>query len=262
MDSTIELLLNRRTHRSFKDQPISKEHLKILKEATLRAPTAGNMLLYSVIEVKDQKKKELLAEYCDDQSFIAKAPLVWLFVSDARKWANYYKLSGSIEKGLKEGIEFRNLGAGDLLLANSDAIIAAQSSVVAAEALGIGSCYIGDILEEYEKVKELFELPKYVSVATLVVYGYPKSTAPLLEKSIRPPSESVFMEDRYFDFGLKELEIAYGKQEEKLRKQKRLPFENQGTISDYFYFRKHISEFMEEMNRSSKELIKDWIDLE
>ena len=39
-------------------------------------------------------------------------------------------------------------GVGDLLLATTDATIAAQNAVVATESLGIGSCYIGDILEQ------------------------------------------------------------------------------------------------------------------
>ncbi|HCJ95332.1 MAG TPA: nitroreductase, partial [Sphaerochaeta sp.] len=38
-----------------------------------------------------------------------------------------------------------------------------------------------------------------------------------------------------------------------------LPFENTGSISDYYYFRKHTSGFMEEMNRSSKAIIDSWL---
>ena len=68
-------------------------------------------------------------------------------------------------------------GEGDLLLACADAIIAAQSTVVAAESLGIGSCYIGDIIENCEIVRELLELPEILYFpAAMLVYGYPEES--------------------------------------------------------------------------------------
>ena len=62
---------------------------------------------------------------------------------------------------------------GDLFLACSDALIAAQTAVVAAESLGIGSCYIGDIMENYEAHRDLFGLPQYVFPICLLCFGYP-----------------------------------------------------------------------------------------
>ncbi len=41
-------------------------------------------------------------------------------------------------------------------------MVAAQTAVTAAESLGLGSCYIGDIMENYEEHKRLFDLPDYV----------------------------------------------------------------------------------------------------
>jgi len=259
MNPTIELLNARRSHRSFSDKTISKETIKILKTATLQAPTAGNMMFYSIIEVSDQAVKEKLAVLCDNQPMIAKAPLVWLFLSDVRKWDNYYHESGSVTKGENQGISYRVPGAGDLLLAMSDALIAAQNAVIAAQSLGIGSCYIGDILENHEQIVQMFDLPKYTAVATLLIFGYPKTNEPLAHKSLRCPPESIFMDNHYQDLHLKDLQKAYGAQEDQLRQQGRLPFENSGTIADFYYFRKHVSEFMQEMNRSSKAIIDHWL---
>lgn len=259
MDPTVKLLLNRRTHRSFTDRHITEEHRTLIKQATLRAPTAGNMMFYSVIEVTDKAKLERLSILCDNQPMIATAPMVWLFVSDARKWVNFYKESGTVAKGKEQGIPWRAPGAGDLLLAMSDALIAAQSAVVAAEALGVGSCYIGDILEHHAQIVELFDLPQYTAVATLIIFGYPKATGPLAHPAIRCPIPSIFMENSYREPHLQELEEAFGAQEQQLRDQKRLPFDNTGNIADYYYFRKHTSDFMEEMNRSAKALIDHWL---
>jgi nitroreductase len=230
-----------------------------MQKATLRAPTAGNMMFYSVIEVTDQQKLDKLALLCDNQGMIATAPLVWLFLSDVRKWVNYYKESGSVEKGESQNIPWRAPGAGDLLLAMSDALIAAQTAVIAAESLGIGSCYIGDILEQHEQIVELFELPQYTAVATLVIFGYPKNPAPLAYPAVRCPIDSIFMENSYTEAHLSDLERAFGLQEQRLKKQGILPFENTGTISDYYYFKKHTSDFMEEMNRSSQAIIDHWL---
>lgn len=259
MNPTLELLMNRRTHRAFTTRPITEEHKELMRKATLRAPTAGNMMFYSVLEISDQDKKDRLAVLCDNQPMIATAPLVWLFLSDARKWVNYYREGGSVESGEQKGIAWRAPGAGDLLLAMSDALIAAETAVIAAESLGIGSCYIGDILEHYEDIVGMFGLPKYVSVATLVIFGYPKNPEPLAYPAIRCPEESIFMENCYQEPHLKELKVAFGAQEERMCQQGRLPFDNEGSIADYYYFRKHASDFMEEMNRSSRELIKDWV---
>ncbi len=259
MNPTIQVLNTRRSHRSFSEEPISKEIINTLKTATLQAPTAGNMMFYSIVEVSDQAVKEKLAILCDNQPMIAKAPLVWLFLSDVRKWVNYYHESGSVAKGEKQGITYRTPGAGDLLLAMSDALIAAQNAVIAAQSLGVGSCYIGDILENHELIVQLFGLPKYTAVATLLIFGYPKTNEPLANKSLRCPLESIFMDNYYQEPHLKDLQKAYGAQEELLRQQRRLPFENSGTIADFYYFRKHESEFMQEMNRSSKAIIDHWL---
>ncbi|MDD2296701.1 MAG: nitroreductase family protein [Sphaerochaetaceae bacterium] len=259
MNQTMDLLHNRRTHRSFTDEPISSHDKRLIQEATLRAPTAGNMMYYSVLEITDQVKKDRLALLCDNQPMIATAPLVWLFLSDARKWVNYYHESGSVSKGEQKQIPWRAPGAGDLLLAMSDALIAAQSAVIAAESLGIGSCYIGDILENSEQIISLFNLPQYTAVATLVIFGHPKNPKPLEIPSIRCPIESIFMENTYQEPHLEELQKAFGKQEARLRQQNRLPFENSGTIADYYYFRKHTSDFMQEMDRSSRVIIERWL---
>ncbi len=82
-------------------------------EAALQAPTAGNMTLYSIIDVTDQERKETLAVTCDNQPFIAKAPLVLVFVADYQRW---YELFCHYEE------EVRQPGLGDLLLACDDAL--------------------------------------------------------------------------------------------------------------------------------------------
>ena len=259
-NQTITLLNSRRSLRSFSDREIEEHVKQAIKATTLRAPTAGNMILYSVVEVTSQSIKDELVVLCDNQPMIAKAPMVWVFLADMTKWINYYHESNSVKTGRSEGLQWRQIGMGDFLLSMSDAIIAAQTAVIAAEAYGLGSCYIGDVYENYEKTSTLLDLPPHTAIATMVIFGYPKDGfGSKSAQSLRPPTDYVFMENRYLEPHLPQLLQAYSRQEEQMRNQKRLPFNNTGTISDYYYFRKHQSPFMEEMNRSAKVMVDRWL---
>lgn len=74
-NETIELLMKRKSMRVFEDKPVPQDVKRQLLEASLRAATAGNMTLYTIIDVTDQALKDKLAVTCDNQPFIAAAPL-------------------------------------------------------------------------------------------------------------------------------------------------------------------------------------------
>lgn len=258
MNNTLTVLASRRTVRSFQERDISKEDIQAIKEATLRAPTAGNMALYSVIDVTDEKEKETLARLCDNQDMIAKAPMVWVFLADMQKWVNFYEEGGSRARGEREGTaSWRAPGLGDLHLCLQDAIIAAQTAVIAAESLDIGSCYIGDILENFEQTKTLLNLGKYTIPACMVIFGYKKNQG-TLRLTERCPQSAIFMENQYREPHLEQLKQDFASHEEQKRRTNSLPFSNTGSIADYYYFRKHTSTFMEEMNRSTKLMFDTW----
>ena len=153
MTPTIQELFDRKSVRAFTDQPISAEDKQLILQAAAQAPTAGNQQMYTILDITDQKLKDLLAESCDHQPFIADAPLVLVFCADCRRWLKAYE---------EAGITPRKPSVGDLMLAVTDTAIAAQNAVTAAWSLGIGSCYIGDILEQYETHRRMLNLPEYV----------------------------------------------------------------------------------------------------
>ena len=92
MNPVMELILNRKSVRAYDAREISEQVKDEILKATLRAPTAGNMMLYSIIQVQDQSIKDTLAKTCDNQPFIAKAPFVLLFLADYQRWFVYYIL--------------------------------------------------------------------------------------------------------------------------------------------------------------------------
>ncbi|WP_024292136.1 nitroreductase family protein [Lacrimispora indolis] len=241
MNQTIKELMERKSVRVYEDRVIEPEKKAAIIDAALQAPTAGNMTLYSIIDVTDQKRKETLAVTCDNQPFIAKAPLVLVFVADYQRW---YELFCHYEE------EVRKPGLGDLLLACDDALIAAQNAVVAAESLGIGSCYIGDIMEQYETHRDLFGLPKYAVPAAMVVFGYPTKQQMDRKKPVRLKPEAVVFENSYRRLSPEEfsgeLKTIQGREED---------FERWVKA---FCMRKWNSAFSAEMSRSVEAMMASW----
>jgi nitroreductase len=158
MNEVMEVLLKRKSVRAYEEREIPTEVRAEFVSAALRAPTAGNLMLYSILEITDQSIKDRLAMTCDNQSFIARAPMVWIFLADYQRWSDYFHVSGVEEFCRQRNLAVQKPEESDLFLACCDALIAAQNAVIAAESLGIGSCYIGDIMEQYETHQEMLDL--------------------------------------------------------------------------------------------------------
>jgi nitroreductase len=197
MNPVIETIMNRKSVRAYEDRPIPPEVKEMILTAAMRAPTAGNMMLYSIIEVGAQAKKERLVETCDNQPFIAQAPLVLIFLADYQRWLDYFKYAGVESHVLKPDEEMIMPQEGDLLLACCDALIAAQTAALAAESLGLGSCYIGDILENYEIHREMFDLPPFALPVAMLCIGYPTEEQRARKQTTRFPAEYIVYHDRY-----------------------------------------------------------------
>ena len=188
MNEIIRQLFNRKSVRVFEERAIDPADKALILQAACMAPTAGNRQLYTIIDVTDQAIKEQLVDTCDHQPFIAKAQMVLIFCADCRKWYRAFEAAGC---------EPRKPGVGDLMLAVSDANIAAQNAVTAAESFGIGSCYIGDIMENAEQQQALLHLPEYVFPAAMLVFGYPTRQQQERKKPARVNMAHIVHENGY-----------------------------------------------------------------
>lgn len=254
---TIRMIEERYSVRNFRAEDVDEETVDKLKRLTLRAPSAGNMLYYTVIEVRDKEKKEKLARLCDNQGMIAKAPLVWLFLADNHKWECAFDFSHSPQK---IGKVRRKSGYGDLHLTMQDAIIAAENCAIAAQALGLGSCYIGDVIENGEELTALFHLPPHAIPAALLIMGYPAEKR-RGEATPRPDiASSIFMRDEYIPHTPASIKEQYANHDEWAREHKLLPDGNLETQADRLYKRKYTSPFMAEMNRSVEWYFKRYLE--
>ncbi len=236
MNNTINELTERKSVRVYTEQTISPEMKKAILEAAVQAPTAGNQQLYTILDITSQELKETLSETCDHQPFIAKAQMVLIFCADCQKWYDAYKVGNCMP---------RKPEAGDLMLAVTDAAIAAQNAVTAAHSLGIGSCYIGDIMEQCERHRELLQLPSYVFPAVMLVFGYPTEQQKQRKKPKRCDLKYIVHENGYHRLTEKELKEML-EQEDK----------NFEDWIQAFCKRKYNSDFSKEMSRSVKEYLK------
>jgi len=257
MNQTLNMIANRRSTRTYSNQPITAEEKDLILQAVFRAPTAGNMMLYSIIEVEDQALKDQLAHTCDNQPFIAKAPYVLLFLADYQRWYDYYLQSG-VEKRCQELNRMpRKPQEGDLILACCDALIAGQTAVLAAESLGIGSCYIGDILENYEIHQKMFSLPPYVIPITLLCFGRSALENPPGKKTPRFEQEFIVSKNFYHRQDAAQLEKMFEPLKQRYFGSGRYTAGAE-NIGQHYYFKKFISDFSVEMSRSVREMLKNW----
>lgn len=238
MNDVLKQINDRKSVRQFEDKKISKDVKKMIFEAAFQAPTAGCQMLYTILDIVDKEKKKELSVVCDDQAFIATAPLVLVFLADTQRWYDSYNYTDCSPRKPEEG---------DLLLACADALIAAQNTVVAAESLGLGSCYIGDILEHCEDVRALLKLPDYVVPAAMLVYGYPTESQKNRRKAIRFEEKYIVHENTYQQLS---------KEDHFAMHQYYMDQNNQNNKSvteglQAFCKRKYMSEFSKEMSRSA-----------
>lgn len=254
MNGTLDLIRQRISLRKYAERPVSKEHYDLIIEAALRAPTAGNMMLYSILHIRDQEKKKKLSASCDNQPFIAKAPLVLIFLADMQRYEDYFHYSKVKEFCQQRGMEYRKTSYSSLFLSICDAMIAAQNAVIAAESLGIGSCYIGDIMENYEFHKEMLDLPDKVFPICLLCLGYyPEG----LKRKMTPRFDKQFIvfADSYKRLGENDFREMFSDAEKRVLPGNPWQAENFGQFT---YARKFGALFFEEMERSVGVILKHW----
>jgi nitroreductase len=254
MNDTIKTINDRVSLRKYADKDIKDKDLDVILNSAMQAPTAGNQMLYSIILIRDQETKDALSKSCDNQPFIATAPLLMVFVADHQKWFDYYVKNNVKEYSEKAGIKFEAPQESDLFLACEDAMIAAQNAVIAAESLGIGSCYIGDILENYEYHKDLLNLPDWAFPITMLTFGYYPEDFHRVHRK-RFDKKFIVFDEKYKRLSDDDLDEMYADLEKFYVKENKYDAENYAQM---FYSRKTGAEFSKEMARSVRVALKKW----
>lgn len=253
INETLKIIENRRTIRAYSKKKLSQKEIDTIIRRAIRAPTAGNMMMYSILQITKLEMKEKLVKTCDNQPHIAKAPLVLIFLADMQRWWDYFSISKVPELCEEIGEIFQTPQESDLLLASCDALIAAQNAVITAESLGIGSCYIGDIMENYEIHREIFNLSRWVFPIAMVCFGYPKGDKEKIPLTSRFPQKFIHFKNRYKRLNKQELNEMFQNTERKIVEK------NAKNIGQDVYLRKTGADFSKEMRRSVKAAINHWL---
>lgn len=207
MNKTLELLMNRASCRAFKSKKVPAAVVKDILRAGIQAPTGGNLQPYSVIKIEKRSAIDRLSKLCW-QNFIRTAPLHLIFCIDfhrLKRWARNEAAPFSADRSLRP-----------FWIAFQDTVICAQNMCTAADALGLGSVYIGPIFDRMPEIRKICRLPKGVLPVVSLALGYP-SLRPAPRK--RLGSGIVVHDEVYRDIGDKELFEAFSEKYAGFRKE-------------------------------------------
>jgi nitroreductase len=222
MENISHLLLNRRTIRKYSQDPVDDELLHSLLRMGCRASTTGNMQVYSIIITRDQEKKKELAPFHFNQGMVTEAPVVLTFCADFNRFGRWCRLRKA-EPGYDNFLSF--------FTAAIDALIVAQTFCIAAEAKGLGICYIGTTIYMADKITGALELPKGVVPVTTVTLGWPDENP---EQADRLPLEAVIHNETYCDYTDEMLEKLFKNKEERADSGQFVLENNKETLAQVF----------------------------
>lgn len=197
----MDSLKQRKTIRKYQQKDIPADMLNEMLEEAFRASTVGNMQVYSVIVTRDAERKERLSPAHFNQPMVQSAPVVLTFCIDLRRFSKWC-LQRKAEPGY-DNFEWFVTGAIDTLLV-------AQTFCVAAEARGLGICYLGTTTYNPDKIVDVLELPQLVFPLATVTVGWPDENPSQVD---RLPLASIVHEEVYHDYTPEEIDRYYAKKE-------------------------------------------------
>ncbi|KAI2784461.1 nitroreductase [Daldinia loculata] len=169
-NSTLETLLQHKSVRNFLPEPLAPGTLELLTAAAQSAATSSNLQPWSAVAITTPSLKSQAATLCGDQAFIRAAPLFLVFCADLARLTTTCAQHGTPGTGL----EFLEM----YTMATIDASLAAQNACVAAESLGLGTCYVGAARNRPRELASLLSLPPRVVALFGLAVGRPDPGAP------------------------------------------------------------------------------------
>lgn len=146
----LDYIYRRRSIRKFHaDKPVEPDKITELLKAAMAAPTARNHRGWKFIVVQDRTRLDKLAEMYPNASMLRSAPLCIVPVANMQTW--YYQ---------------------------QDLAAATMNILLAAPALGLGTCWCGINPERHPAAAEFFQVPENWWVFALIAVGYPAETKP------------------------------------------------------------------------------------
>jgi nitroreductase len=196
----------RRSIKSFKSDPLPPELLRELVDLTVAAPSSWNLQDWRIVLVQSPEQKAALAAAAWNQQMVVQAPVTFVFAADIRSWEKPFteKIFAQAEEAgawptkaveyFRKAIPDSQRALGDKIreYAVKDAMIAATHLVIAAESLGLATCFMNGWIEDQVKAVIGAADDPDLAIAVLVPVGY--AAEPRLDPGRLPFGENVFVD--------------------------------------------------------------------
>jgi len=198
---TLELIHHHRSIRRYRPDPIPDDLLTEVLAAGVRASSSGNMQTYSIIVTRDRALREQLYEPHMEQSMVLDAPALLTFCADFRRMRHWLRLSAAPDN-------FDNFMS--FMIAAIDATLVSQNVALAAEARGLGLCYMGSTLAHCDQIGRILQLPPGVFPIVGYSLGWPdEDPAP----RDRLPLSGLVHNETYHDYSDDDIRAIYRERE-------------------------------------------------
>ena len=183
-------ILQHRSVRAFRDAALPSHTLETLVAAAQSAATSSNLQAWSVVAVNDPARRARFAEWCGQQPHIVRCPLFLVWLADLARLTRIAEGRGLPAAALDYTEMF--------VLGVIDAALAAQNAVLAAEALGLGTVYIGAVRNRPLEVAAELQLPPRGFPVFGLCVGWPDEAEAAAVKP-RLPQAAVLHHETYHD---------------------------------------------------------------
>ena len=218
----LDTIFDHHSVRKYKSEPVDDAILNKILEAGTRASTTGNMQVYSMIVTRDEEIRKHLWEAHFKQEMVLEAPVHITFCADFNRF-NKWCLQRNAKPGYDNFLSF--------FTAAIDALLVSQNVVLAAEAHGLGICYLGTVTYMADKIVEILELPEAVVPVAAIVMGYPADDPGLTD---RLPLKGVVHQEKYRDYPESAINEIYAEKEALELTAKLLEENNKETLAQVF----------------------------
>ncbi|MHC5217315.1 nitroreductase family protein [Enterococcus sp. LJL128] len=190
MNETIKLLKNRRTHRNFDENyELPEEELQLIVDAARQAPSWMNGQFYSIFVIRDLETRRQLVEWNPGNPHMLDSSVFLIFTGDLARTRQVSEEYG-VENHTGESVE-------PVLIATTDAALAMENAVIAADSLGLGSVVVGSIRRHSREISELLGLPEGMFPLFGLSIG-----KPIVEMAVKPrlPEEAVVHYEKFLPY--------------------------------------------------------------
>ena len=184
-ENAVEKMAERRSVRSYREERIPDEVMEKILQAGLNTGSGGNLQPFSILMERDKAQAKKLSQLLK-YPFIAGADVNLLFVLDWYKLARYSRC--------RQAPFVENRSTSHFFIAWDDTLLSAQAIESAAWLCGIGSCFVGHVMDCVPELKEMYDLPEMTFPVILLSMGYPKTMPP---KSAKLQKNMMVFEGRY-----------------------------------------------------------------